>query len=363
MGNLAVGDPIAGARNLICSCIGVRSDDEILLVREESRGGIYDDDAPACVEEEIRKLGASVYSLCVPAVAGPESVPQALQAAMGHVDHTIFFARIGDQLRFSKLPGNGTKTVVYALDVHLLGSEFSTIPHGFLLDVQKRLESEICEASEWRITCPLGTDVVGGIEHAAQDEAQPADFSVQSFPIATFRPLPCTDMEGRVVLSRWLNLSNTHDLEPRVIRLDEPITAVVKKGCIVDFEGARDVVQTVRRYYERVSSELGVDPNVVHSWHAGINPKTHFRGSAADHPFRWACMIFASPRHLHFHTCGAYAPGEITWSVLDASVSFDGRQYWRDGSFCYFERAEAKQLAREYSLDEEVFKTRQDIGV
>jgi hypothetical protein len=166
-----------------------------------------------------------------------------------------------------------------------------------------------------------------------------------------------------VVLSRWLNLSNTHDLEPRVIRLDEPITAVIKKGRIVDFEGAGAVVQTVRRYYERVSSELGVDPNVVHSWHAGINPKTHFQGSAADHPFRWACMIFGSPRHLHFHTCGAYAPGEITWSVLDASVSFDGRQYWRDGSFCYFQRDEAKQLAREYSLDEEVFKTRRDIGV
>ena len=297
MGDFADENPISGARNLLCNCIDVRSGDQILLVREDSRDGIYDEAAPACVEQEARELGASVYSLCMPAVAGPESVPQALLAAMEHVDHTIFFSRIGDQLRFDKIPGSGTKTVVYALDVHLLGSEFSTIPYGFLRAVQTNLESEISEASEWRISCPLGTDVVGRVDRAMLEEAQPADFSLQLFPVATFRPLPCTTMEGRVVLSRWLNLSNTHDLEPRVIRLAEPITAVVKAGRIVDFEGERDVILAVRRYYDRVSSELSVDPDVVHSWHAGINPKTHFRGSAADHPFRWACMIFGSPRN------------------------------------------------------------------
>jgi len=74
-------------------------------------------------------------------------------------------------------------------------------------------------------------------------------------------------------------------------------------------------------------------------------------------------MIFGSPRHLHFHTCGAYAPGEITWAVLDANVSFDGREYWRDGTLCYFERAEAKRLAREHLLDEAALTTRRDIGV
>jgi len=362
-GDTATGNPVSGARNLLCGCVGLRSGDEVLLVREDAGSGIYDESAPACVEDEARKLGASVYSLCLPPVAGPESVPRALQAAMEHVDHTIFFARMGDQLRFRKLPGAGTKTMVYALDAHLLGSEFSTIPYGFLQAVQKNLEAEIRKVSEWRITCPLGTDVVGQVDPSASEKMPPAEFTLKLFPVATFAPLSCATMEGRVVLTRWINLSVTHDLEPRFIRLARPIIAVVKAGRIVDFEGERADILAVRRYYDQVSSQLGVDPDVVHSWHAGINPKAHFPGSAADHPFRWACMIFASPRHLHFHTCGDYPPGEITWAVVDATVTFDGREYWREGAFRYFDRAEAKHLAREYSLDDGVFTIRRDIGV
>ena len=38
-----------------------------------------------------------------------------------------------------------------------------------------------------------------------------------------------------------------------------------------------------------------------------------------------------APRLLHVHTCGAYAPGEICWNLLDPTITLDGVALWSDG--------------------------------
>jgi hypothetical protein len=32
------------------------------------------------------------------------------------------------------------------------------------------------------------------------------------------------------------------------------------------------------------------------------------------------------------HTCGAYAPGEVCWNVIDPTVVVDGAIIWQDGT-------------------------------
>ena len=44
--------------------------------------------------------------------------------------------------------------------------------------------------------------------------------------------------------------------------------------------------------------------------------------------------MFTNPRFLHFHTCGAYPPGEICWMVLDHTVDVDGKKLWEKGRLC-----------------------------
>ena len=39
-----------------------------------------------------------------------------------------------------------------------------------------------------------------------------------------------------------------------------------------------------------------------------------------------------SPKFLHFHTCGDYAPGEICWMVENHSIVIDGEPLWKDGT-------------------------------
>ena len=46
---------------------------------------------------------------------------------------------------------------------------------------------------------------------------------------------------------------------------------------------------------------------------------------------RWGGAAFGNPRILHFHTCGAYAPGEISWNVIDPMIEVDGLPLWEAG--------------------------------
>jgi hypothetical protein len=73
--------------------------------------------------------------------------------------------------------------------------------------------------------------------------------------------------------------------------------------------------------------------------------------------------MFASPRYLHFHTCGDYAPGEIAWSVIDTTVTLDGTPYWQDGRFVFLDREEVRALLADFPGCETAFEMRTDIGL
>ncbi len=352
----------AGARNLLVSCVGVESGQSVLFVREDSAHGYYDEAAGNRVEEEARRLGARVHSIRTSPIAGPEGFPKPIAAAMGHVDHTIFFSRIGDQLRFCDLPGPGTKTMAYALDAGYLGSEFCTVPHALMEEVQARLHAELDRAHEWRITCPLGTDISGGFEPPQSDGALPGGFTLFLFPVTTFRPISCRTTTGKVALARWLMATGTHTYEPGTLPLDQPVTVRVEDGRIAGFEGDPEAVSRVRAHYAAVAAQFGIDPDVVHSWHAGINPKTYYTGPARENLERWGGISFGSPRYLHFHTCGDYAPGEIAWSIFDATITVDGVPFWQDGRFVFLERDDLQALLRKYPGAESAYEMRRDIG-
>ena len=76
---------------------------------------------------------------------------------------------------------------------------------------------------------------------------------------------------------------------------------------------------------------FGIDPDVVHSWHAGLHDGCPAGLDPHGDPDLWSNTVFGSPAWLHLHTCGAYAPGEICWMVADPTVEVDGRALWQDG--------------------------------
>ena len=84
-------------------------------------------------------------------------------------------------------------------------------------------------------------------------------------------------------------------------------------------------------HHEDIAKRFGVDPWYVHSWHAGIHPGCIFPSDARHNLLRWSGSAFGNPRVLHFHTCGEYAPGEISWTIIDPTIYVDDVPVWENG--------------------------------
>ena len=359
-------DPAAGARNLLQGRLAVAADQEVLVVTEDAALGHYEGAVGPCIAAEARRLGARVVEIEAPQVAGPEDFPESLAAAVARADHTIFCSRIGDQMRFCPVPGKGSKTMTYCLDMDLLGADFCRVPDALLCQVHDRFLAELAQAERWRITCPLGTDAWGSLAPPADAaEARNADFldfTVGLFPVMIYPPLSAASLTGRVVLTHWLTTTSTHAYDGGLLFLDAPIAALVEAGRIQGFEGPAPLVQKVKDHYARIGELFGVDQDLIGSWHSGINPKCFYARPARDNVNRWGSVAFGNPRYTHFHTCGD-SPGEIAWHLFDATIALDDVPYWQDGRFAFLDRPDIAGLKDAYDGAETAFEMVWEIGI
>ena len=359
-GQMHQNDPEAGARNLLVNCAGVSPDDHVLIVSEEPGGCHYDEAAALCVEKVARQICSKVTAMPAPLPKKAGDFPAELIEAMNVCDHTVFLSRLADHARFMPSPGKCSKTICYALDEELLGSPYATLPHGLMTKLLRKLEAELSAARMWTITCPLGTDAHGTFEWRGDKDE---DFTFGLFPVTTFKPVPCVTMTGKVALAHWLIPGGKANYEPAFHPISKPVFAHVRDGKLCSLEGDREAVEPLQDHCDMVAAKFGIDRDFVHSWHVGLNPHTFYAGDAHAELERWGSVSFSSPRYLHFHTCGDYAPGEIAWSVFDPTVAIDGVEFWREGSFVWLERPDNAALIAGYPGAECLFEMRRDLGV
>jgi hypothetical protein len=184
-------------------------------------------------------------------------------------------------------------------------------------------------AREIRVSCPLGTDFRGA--QPPQQDEMPADVTIRRFPMCVFAPLDARGFSGRVAVAHLLVGTGSRYYEPYGIPLSSTLFAVFDGGRLVRWEGDASEVALAEAHYRDVAARFGLDAGFIHSWHAGIHPGCAFVGSAHGSYERWSGSAFGNPRLLHFHTCGAYAPGEICWNVVDPTILVDGVEVWRKG--------------------------------
>lgn len=340
-------DPREGARNLLVNCLKLAAGDRLVLVTEQSGEDFYDRAVPDCVAQEAQELGCRVTQVPLPLVQTPAELPDKTRSLITEAPHLVFFSRLGDQVRFTALPGTGSKTMCYVLDIGFLGSSFCTLPHGFMEELLALLWSDIKAAQSWHITCPRGSDLSGEI---SPEKTTSSDFTVKLFPEGIFPPVSCDRASGQLVFGHWLmSTGNTLYDSPNLF-LDDFLTAEIENGRISQFDGPNDLVLKVRKHFERVGKELKIDPYILHSWHTGIHPKAYYPQPARENIERWGAVAFANPRYTHFHACGDYAPGEIAFSLFDASIAFDDRLYWDQGDFSFLRTREVSALATRHGL-------------
>jgi hypothetical protein len=156
------------------------------------------------------------------------------------------------------------------------------------------------------------------------------DTSIQRFPMSVFTPVPAHTFSGRVAL-RFLTGTGSKYYDDYTIEFDQPVFALMENGRVTGFEGRH--AARAQAHYDRVAGIFGIDRDFVHSWHAGIHPGCGYPWDMRKNFERWGGAAFGNPRILHFHTCGAYAPGEISWNVFDPTIEIDGVSFWERGVF------------------------------
>lgn len=323
-----------GAMGLLRDCVGGQAGERLLIVEEPHGVGYYDDEAPRMTAAAGRAMGMKVYETEAPAgLSSPDELAAFVETLCGF-DHVVFFARVGDQIRFTEALDMPPATMCYTLSREMLDSAFGTACYQGLCEVKSFIDDAFSAASEVRVICPRGTDYSGKLDHS---RSPPADVSLKRFPMLVPRPVPASGFAGRVVLSRFLVGTGSHFYEPYTLSLDEDVHAIVEDNRLVRFEGSASEVARVNAHYEDIARRYHIDPWYVHSWHAGIHPACEFSTDARRDLLRWSGSAFGNPRLLHFHTCGDYAPGEISWNVVDPTIYLDGIPVWEHGNL-YAER-------------------------
>ena len=354
-------DARRGARNLLRNCLAAKPGQKLLVIGEEGDWAHYDGALAGIVVEEARAMGLDATTVLAPRTRTAADVPAPLAAAVAGADHTVFFARMADQLRFLGLEGAGSMTACYTLDEASLGSAFARVDHRLLQEVHDRLADRIAAAARYTIRCPDGTDLEAGMTFPDGAGAL-TDFRIRLFPAMIFPPVDSSRLSGRLALAHRMTSSSTNIYDDSVLTPRSTVIALVEDGTIVGFEGDGDEGDRIRRHFERVGRIAGGDPFAVNSWHTGINPLTHYDGDPDEDPERWSTAVFGSPRLTHFHACGS-DPGDIAISLFDATVAFDDEVLWRDGRFAFLDRPEIRALAGDYPGCEAVWTACGDIGV
>lgn len=317
-----------GVRNLLFDCAEMTAGQSLFIVHEGSDEAYYDPGLLDAVAAAAQKLGIATETCLAPFSANVTDPDAALSARIDAADCTLFLARLGDQIRFRPSSARSTRVISYALDRGMMASSFGAADYQAFKTLKLAIDQQIAQAEDIHVTCPLGTDFRGRLHGQGGDGG---DTTLKRFPMSVFKPVDAAGFSGQIAQAGFLVGTGSHYYEPYACPIRETLFIAFKGDRITGFNGDARDVEAATAHYETVADLYGIDAAHVHSWHAGIHPGCAVADPAAASFERWSGSAFGNPRLLHFHTCGAYPPGEISLNVVDPTVKIDGVAVWEAG--------------------------------
>ena len=330
-----------GARNLLLGCAGARPGDRILLVGEDGEDPYFARDLCPAVSEVAKKLGMTPEVVMAAPVADASAFPATVREAMSRADRTIFFSRLGDQVRFDMPTGKAKAVMTYTLDLEYLGAPFASADFTLMKQIHDALLELILNAKKYRISGACGTDLVSEIA-AGRNEAV-AEFALELFPVMIFPPVICHKMNGTLAIKHFVTSSSTRAYEDSVLVLDQPIMARIEDSRMVAFDGPADLIARLKAQLERAAALTGGDPYLINSWHTGINPGTYYKGDPYADLELWGTVSYGSPRYTHMHAAGI-DPGDAAFHMMDLTIAFDDQVLWDEGRFVFLDKPEIQAM-------------------
>jgi hypothetical protein len=317
-----------GVRNLLMNCADCRPGQSVLIVCETDTVGYYDPMMGYAIQTVGEQLDLKTKIVGVPWNRDVCDPSKALTQKMIEADCTLFLARLGDQIRFRPRNSATTQVISYALDCEMLASPFGTIDYRAFEVLRDLINTAVLMASDIHVTCPAGTDFRGS---PSVFTTAGSDITRKRFPISVHAPITAGGFRGCIAQNGFLTGTGSQYYTPWSCRLDDTLFVNFEDNHITGFDGLPNDVAAAKAHYEFVGEKYGLDTYYVHSWHGGIHPACAFFEPAGVHFERWSGSAFGNPRLMHFHTCGAYPPGEISLNILDPTIRIDGIAVWEGG--------------------------------
>lgn len=331
-----------GVTNLLLNCAGASAGDKILLVGEIGENPFFASELCGEVQAVAETLGLTAHLVLSEAGADWEDFPTEVRTAMEAADQIIFFSRLGDQARFALNGPNAIMT--YTLDSAYLADPFAGVDFATTKRLHDHLLSTFLDAETYRITGACGTDLTGRIDKSTDGAV--VDFALELFPIMIFPPIRAVDLNGTLVLDRFVTSSSTRAYENSTLCLEVPIRITVDASRMVAFDGHALTVDRLTAQLARAAELTGGDPFRINSWHTGINPNTYFNGDPYADLERWGTVAYGSPRYTHMHAAGN-DPGDVAFHLFDATITFDDQVFWDEGRFTFLDRPEVQEMIGE----------------
>ena len=341
-----------GAHNLLGNCGGAVSGERLLLCYETPHLKYYDQDIVDDIHSCALEMGlvVTLYELDFdPYIA---RLPPGLDHAMDESDLTIFLARAADQMRFSSFKMDKRTIISYALSGDSLASTFGSVNYAAMVSLKNVIDDVIFSAELLEISCPAGTAFNGSVRGPSNG----CDANLLRFPMLVNTPAPADNFSGICALPGFLVGTGSKYYTPYGITFADQLLVHFQGNKLLSFEGSKADEQKADAHLDFISEKFSIERNFVHSWHLGIHPGCYFDKRATKNFESWSGSAFGNPRILHMHTCGAYAPGEICWNVVDPTVKADGINLWENGVL-HPERAPGgADLLEEYADLKKIFE-------
>lgn len=353
----------AGAENLLLNCAKAKPGDRILLIGEKTSSPYFEPELCTDTSYVAQELGIETEIIMAEPVTDASQFPKAVSDAMMNVDHTVFFSRLGDQVRFVETPGKSKKIMCYTLTREHMSSPFASFDFSTLKNIHDLLKDEITASRHYRFEAGCGTSLSSEIIHnPGSTDAALTEFSLELFPVMIFPPITFQNLCGQLVLKDFLLSSSTRAYDDSVLILKSPVVAIIEDTHVVDFDGDEIEIIKIRKQLERAASITGGNAYRINSWHTGINPYTFYEGDPYANLERWGTVAYGSPRYTHIHGAGKN-PGDISIQLFDASISFDGENFWDEGKFVFLDRPEVQALLDDESRKQLNSSTSLSIGI
>ena len=316
------------AKNILFNCAKGQAGDTLLIVHEACDEGYYDSKLHRLVGDAAETLGFEVTLFEIAFAPDIKDPSPELAAKLAAADHSLFLARLGDQLRFQKNKIPARSIISYAIDSDMFLSSFARADYAGFAELKGLIEAAFVAAKRIQVTCPAGTDFSGSLQNG---EFEHSDIHLKRFPLSIFNPVPVFAFSGCIAQNGFLTGTGSQYYQPYACELRDTLLIDFKGANITGFRGSQRDISSAQTHYEMVAKKYNIDPYFVHSWHAGIHPACRFDHSASENFERWSGAAFGNPRLLHFHSCGKIPPGEISINVVDPSIRLDDALIWEKG--------------------------------